>query len=71
MKIKTSQSSCSVQNWLDQSLEQRGIDARVYSKYILSLVTDTDDDDDGQDNDLTLRTDVSTHIMDWYSTAKQ
>lgn len=54
MKIKTSQSSCSVQNWLDQSLEKRGIDARVYSKYILSLVTQTDDDDGEQDNDLSL-----------------
>lgn len=56
MKIKTSQSSCSVQSWLDQRLEQRGIDARVYSKYILSLVTDSDDD---RDDDLTRGVDVS------------
>lgn len=66
MKIKGSPSSCSVRKWLDQSLEERGIDARVYGKYILSLVTETQDDcssiSEGQDSasDLTPD-DVSLH----------
>lgn len=47
MKIKTAQ-SCSVQRWLDQSLEERGIDARVYSTYIWSLMQQPDDDTDDQ-----------------------
>ena len=32
MKIKTSQSSCSLRSWLDQSLEKGTIDARVFVK---------------------------------------
>lgn len=48
-----------VQNWLEEQLEARGIDAAIYSRYILSLLRpDTFDHPDSFD--LSTNTKVST-----------
>lgn len=42
----------SVQSWLGQQLELRGIDSLVYTRYIISLLQQEPEDQDGYDNEI-------------------
>lgn len=44
----------SVQSWLGQQLELRGIDSHVYTRYIISLLQQDPEDLDGYDNEIDL-----------------
>lgn len=55
----------SVQKWLGQQLELRGIDSLIYTRYIISLLQQDPEDLDGYDNELDLFFTTKLDIKRW------